>query len=390
MDGKPIQSSKEDPRRSPAPENLAPDEDQTEQVCTSSEPESDDDSDIESHSEASIQSTRSYSSLTLQHTHENNRRYADDTYFMPNDEPELTRLNIPPPPPSPTPRILDIGTGPGDWAIEMSAAHPSATIVASDLTIFDSGVGHLALPNVDFQLADARTEWTYHEPFDLIHLRGLSGAFQDWGATYAQAFAHLRPGGYIEVADADPAGDTIAFSPQYASEAGSGLGSASETPALQTYAAALRAAASAANYPRSLAHLNTDALVAAGFVDVRVLERTIPIGLWPDDMAEKSLGKMALIALLEGLEAYALRPLTAHGGYGVEEARDLCDAVRGELLAVRGLTARVRIVTARRPITFAQKRVDLLARAMERAKFLQEGVAVGDGERSGEEDRERG
>lgn len=302
---------------------------------------------------------------------------------MPNDEAELTRLNIvhqiylifldnalTTAPLPPTPRILDIGTGPGDWAIEMSAAHPTATIIASDLTVFDSGLGHLALPNVDFQLADARTEWTYHEPFDLIHLRGLSGAFQDWDAIYAQAFAHCKPGGYIEVADADPAADTIAISPLQP------CGNETQIPALRTYTAALRAAAKAAGYPRDLAHLNTDALAAAGFVDVRVLERAIPIGLWPEDVAEKTLGKMTLIALVEGLEGYAMRPLTVHGGYSVDGVRELCEAVKGELLGVAGLTARVRIVTGRKPVSFAQKRVDLLARVMARAKIVQEEVDV--------------
>ncbi|KAJ5364741.1 uncharacterized protein N7496_010454 [Penicillium cataractarum] len=371
MDDKPIQ---------PAEDILAPDENQTEHAYPNSDPESD--SDTESLNEPSIKSTRSYASLTLQHIQENGRRYANETYFMPNDEPELTRLNIvhqiylilldnalttAPLPPSPTPtRILDIGTGPGDWAIEMSAAYPTATIIASDLTVFDSGLGHLALPNVDFQLADARAEWTYHEPFDLIHLRGLSGAFQDWAAIYAQAFTHCKPGGYIEVADTDPAADTIAFSPLKRP------GSEAEIPALRKYTSALRAAAEAAGYPRDLAHLNTDALAAAGFVDVRVIERTIPIGLWPEDVAEKTLGKMTLISLLEALEGYALRPLTVHGGYTVDGVKELCQSVRGELLGVDGLTAKVRIVTGRRPVSFAQKKADLLAKVMARAKLVQE------------------
>ncbi|CEJ54792.1 hypothetical protein PMG11_01085 [Penicillium brasilianum] len=377
MDDKPIQ---------PADDELAPDENQTEHAYPNSDPESD--FDTESLNAASIKSTRSYASLTLQHIQENGRRYANEAYFMPNDEPELTRLNIvhqiylilldnaltaAPLPPSPTPaRILDIGTGPGDWAIEMSAAYPTATIIASDLTVFDSGLGHLALPNVDFQLADARTEWTYHQPFDLIHLRGLSGAFQDWNAIYAQAFTHCKPGGYIEIADADPAADTIAFSPL------NRPGSEAEVPALHKYTAALRAAAEAAGYPRDLAHLNTDALAASGFVDVRVLERTIPIGLWPEDVAEKTLGKMTLIALLEGLEGHALRPLTVHGGYTVDGVRELCEAVRGELLGVEGLTTKVRIVTGRKPVSFAQKRVDLLAKVMARAKIVQEEVERGE------------
>lgn len=289
---------------------------------------------------------------------------------MPNDDPELTRLTIvhqiylillngaltTAPLSTPNPRILDIGAGPGDWPIEMSTAHPTATIIAMDLGVFDSGLAHLSLPNVDFQLADAQSQWTYHDPFDLIHIRGLSGAFQDWNAIYNQAIAHLKPGGYIEVADADPAGDTIS-SPEAESE------SESESSHLRIYARALRAAAAEAGYPRDLGHLREEAFSAAGFVDVRVLERTIPIGLWPEDLQEKTLGKMALIALLEGLEAYGLRSLTRSGRWTLEQARELCEKVRDECLATTHLTARVRVVTGRKPVSIAMKKEEVLARA---------------------------
>ncbi|KAJ5095104.1 hypothetical protein N7532_007395 [Penicillium argentinense] len=326
---------------------------------------------------ASIKSTRSCASTTLPQIHENGRRYCSTVYFMPNDETELTRLNIThqiylilldgclttvPFNPKSTPRILDVGTGPGDWAIEMSAEFPNAEIIASDIGVFDSGLGHLSLPNVDFQLADAQSEWTYHSPFDLVHIRGLSGAFLDWGRIYRQAFAHLKPGGYIEVADSDPAGETISF----------GENTHSENSCLKEYTSTLREIAKEAGYPRDLEHLQTSALSAAGFVDVRVLERTIPIGLWPEDDQEKTLGKMALIALLEGLEAYALRPLTASGRYTSDEARQLCERVQEEVLGSSGLRITVKIVTGRRPASYAQKRQDVLARAMAKAKVIKE------------------
>ncbi|KAJ5137038.1 hypothetical protein N7448_005592 [Penicillium atrosanguineum] len=329
----------------------------------------DSDNDFEA---ASIKSTRSCSTENLQPTLENGRRYADDSYFMPNDESELTRLNIvhqiylilldgnltTAPLNTPRPRILDIGTGPGDWAIKMSAKHPTAEIIASDLGVFDSGLGHLSLPNVDFQLADAQSQWTYHEPFDLIHIRGLSGAFNDWHNIYTQALSHLKPGGYIEVADVDPAGDTIT------------MPSDLETSHLRTYAAALRAAADEAGYPRDLKHLATTALSEAGFVDVRVQERSIPIGLWPEDVREKTLGKMGLIVLLEGLEAYALRTLTRSGRWSLDEATELCEKVRGECVSATGLVARVRIVTGKKPVSFAQRREEVMARTMARIKAL--------------------
>ncbi|KAL4760272.1 class I SAM-dependent methyltransferase [Aspergillus foveolatus] len=306
----------------------------------------------------SIKSTKSFEARNIEYVLEHGRRYCNDTYFMPNDEAEQTRLNITHqmcmiifdgslinvPLVKQTARILDIGTGPGDWAIEMSAAYPSATIVATDIGVFDNGLGStIDLPNVSFQLDDARNEWTYHDPFDLIHLRGLAGAFSDWSSIYRQAFRHLVPGGYIEISDADPAADAVSF-PN------------SGDSYLNTLTSAMRSAAETTGYPRDLCHLLPSVLTAAGFVDVRVIERTIPVGTWPNDPREKTLGKMALIALLEGLEAYSLRPLTATGNWTEEGVRDLCAKVKMEILAAEKITACVKTVTARKPFSRAHLR----------------------------------
>ncbi|KAL2823996.1 S-adenosyl-L-methionine-dependent methyltransferase [Aspergillus cavernicola] len=308
--------------------------------------------------EISIKSTKSFEAQNIEYVLENDRRYCNDTYFMPNDEAEQTRLNITHqiglilldgnlinvPLVKKTPRILDIGTGPGDWAIEMSAAYPGATIIATDIGVFDNGLGStIELPNVSFQLDDARDEWTYHEPFDLIHIRSLAGAFSDWSSLYKQAFCHLTPGGYIEITDSDPAADSIAFP----NSGDSYLG---------IFASAMRSAAEATGYPRDLRHLTPNVLTDAGFVDVRVLERTIPVGLWPDDPREKTLGKMALISFLEGLEAYSLRQLTAAGNWTSEGVRDLCEKVKRELLTAGRMTCCVKTVTARKPFSRAMMR----------------------------------
>ncbi|KAL3481848.1 S-adenosyl-L-methionine-dependent methyltransferase [Aspergillus californicus] len=319
-----------------------------------------DEEDLEAVSETdsdgiSIKSTKSFEAQSIEYVLENDRRYCNDTYFMPNDEAEQTRLNITHqiglillegsltnvPLVKKNPRILDIGTGPGDWAIEMSGAYPGATIIATDIGVFDNGVGStIDLPNVSFQLDDARDEWTYHEPFDLIHLRGLAGAFSDWSSIYKQAFRHLAPGGYIEITDADPAADSVTFPD-------------SSDSYLAIFASAMRSAAEAMGHPRDLRHLLPSTLIAAGFIDVRVLERTIPIGLWPDDPREKTLGKMGLISLLEGLEAYSLRQLTAAGNWTAESVRDLCEKVKRELLTAGRMTCCVKTVTARKPFSRA-------------------------------------
>ncbi|KAL4883082.1 S-adenosyl-L-methionine-dependent methyltransferase [Aspergillus karnatakaensis] len=326
------------------------------------DPDSDTDSD-----EISIKSTKSLEAQNIEFVLENGRLYSNSEYFMPCDEAEQTRLNVAHqimlllfdgnlinvPLAKKNPRILDIGTGPGDWAIEMSAAYPSATIIATDIGVFDSGLGStIDLPNVSFQLDDARDEWTYHEPFDFIHLRGMAGAFSDWSSIYQQAFRHLTPGGYIEISDADLAADSVSIP---------GLGDSY----LSIFAAAMRSAADAAGHPRDLRHLLPSTLTEAGFVDVRVLERTTPVGLWPEEPRQKTLGKMALIAILEGLEAYSLRHLTATGNWTAEGVRDLCEKVKLEILAAGRGTCCVKTVTARKPFTRPPRKNDMLQRLMQ-------------------------
>ncbi|PWY70177.1 S-adenosyl-L-methionine-dependent methyltransferase [Aspergillus heteromorphus CBS 117.55] len=247
---------------------------------------------------------------------ENGRRYCNGTYFMPNDGPEQTRLNVihqiylilldgrltaaPVALDTPRMRILDVGTGPGDWAIEMGTAYPDAAITASEIGVFEHGLGHVGLPNVYFQLDDARDEWAYTDgPFDLIHLRGLAGAFPDWPFVCWQAFRHLAPGGYVGNADTDFSADAVT--------------SISANSYLRLFSA-LRSATDSTGYPWDMSHLGSTVLSAEGFVDVDVYEYTFPLGLGPDTPRERTLGKKALVALLEGLEAFSIRPLTATYG----------------------------------------------------------------------------
>ncbi|KAJ9266690.1 hypothetical protein DTO212C5_6226 [Paecilomyces variotii] len=328
-------------------ELLALEEEEEEETTLESSSISESESDEDS---TSIRSTRSCHKDTIEDVYENGRRYCNDTYFMPNDEAEQTRLNIAHqvylivldgeltrvPVPRGRARILDIGTGPGDWAVEMGERYPDAEIVATDISVFDIGPSSLGLPNVSFQLDDTEAEWTYHEPFDLIHLRSLSGAFRDWGSVYRQAFNHLKPGGYIEVIDADTAAGVINF-PDIRNSYFSIL------------VAAMQSAAERTGFPRNQDHLRPNLLTSIGFTAVRSTEITIPVGVWPEDPRQKTLGKMALISILEGLEAWSLRQLTDTGNWTAEEVRALCDKVKGELVKATGMTAQVRILTGRRP-----------------------------------------
>ncbi|KAK0663554.1 Secondary metabolism regulator laeA [Lasiodiplodia hormozganensis] len=102
-------------------------------------------------SSRSVHSTRSLLSTDLTHVVENGRTYPNDTYYMPCDGLEQTRLEIlhrlyltaldgalttAPLPPG-LQRVLDVGTGPGEWASQMAEQFPDAEIVAVDLAVWE-------------------------------------------------------------------------------------------------------------------------------------------------------------------------------------------------------------------------------------------------------------
>lgn len=263
---------------------------------------------------------------------------------MPNDEAEQARLNIinqvhlralknallKAPISNDINRVLDVGSGPGDWAIAMAEQYPDAEIIAMDIGVWQVGD---APENVSFQIDDAEQEWTFTEPFDLIHFRYLAGAFVSWKAVYEQAYQHLVPGGYIEVADFD-----------YGEIAG-----LVNTDYLQIWASALRSAAEMSRYPRSLAHLEPALLASIGFTQITTRVLNLPLGTWRGDHA--TAGKMLLVALLEGLEAHGLRLLTKYKKWRAEEVRDLCEKAKAELATwTTGTFFPVHIVVARKPL----------------------------------------
>lgn len=271
---------------------------------------------------------------------------------MPNDEPEQTRLSIlhqiyliilegkltkAPIKPNVT-RILDVGTGPGDWAFAIGEQYPDAEVIATDISVFDDDSDCASPPNVTFEIDDAEGEWAYQEPFDLIHFRGLSGAFSDWPGIYLQAFKHLKPGGYIEVTEFDIAGDRLRTP------------NAPPNSYLSIYMSAIRSAAEAAGYPRNMEHLRPSALSAVGFEGIQTHDIDVPVGTWPDDPLKKTLGKMTLICYLEGLEALGLRQLTRREVWTAESVRDLCDKVKAEIVHTKGASDTVRFLVARKPL----------------------------------------
>ncbi|KAF7864547.1 hypothetical protein EAF04_006679 [Stromatinia cepivora] len=301
-----------------------------------------------------VNSTRSLYDSDVVYIQQHGRVYVGD-YYMPIDEEELDRLRIihqiylqifdneltTVPLKSPT-RILDIGTGTGDWAMGMGDLWPSAEIIGTDI----AKVQPTAVPlNVFFEIDDAEEEggWTWPpNEFDLVHLRNMAGAFGNWDHIYSEAYIHLKPGGWIEIMDFD---DHKAF-----------LTFFDEGSPMRALLRDMEEAARISGRPRGVAHLQPEKLRKLGFVDVKVKEFGIPMGTWPDDKIERTIGKLWLVSALSSLEAYTLRLLTQALGWDEEEVRRRCmicgeDMRRVSLDAerARGLKTMARVLVGRKP-----------------------------------------
>lgn len=76
-------------------------------------------------------------------------------------------------------------------------------------------------------------------------------------------------------------------------------------------------------------------LRAAGFEEIHVEEREIPIGPWPGNAIENAMGRLNMLNLLEGCESWSLRLLTEKLDMPIEEVRSLVEAARRNVLDKR-------------------------------------------------------
>ncbi|KAF2004452.1 hypothetical protein P154DRAFT_43885 [Amniculicola lignicola CBS 123094] len=114
----------------------------------------------------SLKSTRTLQSEDVEFVHENGRVYGNLTNFTPCDQAEQDRLaiqhqvfvlalkgNLATTRITPfTKRILDLGTGPGNWAVAIAQKHPQVEVVGLDMAVWD-------LETTEAEAGQARVTW---------------------------------------------------------------------------------------------------------------------------------------------------------------------------------------------------------------------------------------
>lgn len=264
---------------------------------------------------------------------EHGRRYhalhSDAEYHLPNDNLEIDRLDLQhqlfrmtldgalykSPLPEDVHHVLDVGTGSGIWALEFAEEHASANVIGTDLTPVEIEPPH---PNCRFYVEDVEQDWNFDNDFDFIFARMMVIALTDWPLFFQQAYAHLKPGGWLELQDL--------VSPMPRCDDGT---APPESP-LMVWGETMRTAARPRGIDLYAADHFTSHMREAGFVDIQVQAEIWPLGRWVKEDKLKERARFAAENLLRGLEALSMSFFTKIG-WSEQRVRALIDQASAQI-----------------------------------------------------------
>ncbi|KAK8064381.1 hypothetical protein PG994_007019 [Apiospora phragmitis] len=273
----------------------------------------------------SSNASTSISSSVYNHTFENGRRYHSyrhGRYPIPNDDLEQSREDMK------HAMMLEMTDGKlfyapiGDYPRRSSTSargpasgplkFPSAEVMGIDL----SPIQPVWLPpNVKFLIDDCEDEWLNGDGWDLVHFRTMSAVLKNVPKMCEQAFANLKPGGWVEWQElhAWMQCDDGTMPPH--------------DPAFDFYKL-FQQAFRRIGCDTALAANLDGPLRDAGFTNIQCVVKKIPVGQWARDKKLRLAGWYLRTAIHEVLPALCGKPLSVLGLNEVERELWRAAAVR--------------------------------------------------------------
>ncbi|SPJ83525.1 uncharacterized protein FTOL_10100 [Fusarium torulosum] len=188
-------------------------------------------------------------------------------------------------------RVLDLGTGTGIWAIELSDQYPRMHVQGLDFNMIQPKmIPRTMAPPKPFDLEGS---WdTIDRNWDFMHVRTLFGSIQNWPDLYKKMMMHLKPGrGCMEQVEID-------WAPQCDDD------SLPTDSALSQWASKLLDAMDQYGRPMRVNPEKTrQQLALAGFVDISETVIRACFNPWPEDITEKEAARWFNAGLSSGLTA---------------------------------------------------------------------------------------
>ncbi|KAH8696830.1 S-adenosyl-L-methionine-dependent methyltransferase [Phaeosphaeriaceae sp. PMI808] len=211
--------------------------------------------------------------------------------------------------------VLDVGCGTGIWSIEFADEHPSARILGTDLSPIQPAQ---VPPNCEFLIDDCEQDWIFHNQFDYIHTRALVAAVKNWDRFMQQAYANLKPGGYLECQE-------LAFPLQCMDP-----GVTAENSPLVRWSNLFVEAAKKIDLDATGPRHFTSPLREAGFVDINLKTYKWPVGKWAKGPKFKLLGRFVFEDLMDWLPSSSLGLFTRVLKWTREEVEVFLSECRAE------------------------------------------------------------
>ncbi|KAJ8584731.1 S-adenosyl-L-methionine-dependent methyltransferase [Rhizopogon salebrosus TDB-379] len=221
-------------------------------------------------------------------------------------------------------RALDLGTGTGNWPMDMARAFPNVKIYGVDIVPIATRQPE---PNVQFEIHDITQRFRWRDGvMDFIHARNIDLAVTNYPALLQEVARLLRPGGLFFSGEI---GRSIEFAPNFPSDL------AHQAPRAWYFYDRI-------NHFLTLRHLNPIADRIPHFIQhsqqftVPIIQTFhIPIGDWHQDPVMKRVGRK----YLAGLKVFAenLKPMLRETDMTRHDIDALVSGFVQEIENVRGL-----------------------------------------------------
>jgi len=164
------------------------------------------------------------------------------------------------------------------------------------------------------------SDWLWEEDsFDLVHIRYMFSAIQDWPRLLSQAHATLKPGGWVEVTEMDiiPTSDDGTVTADYK---------------LVQYFDILKRAARGKGFNLEVAPYIKEMVSRAGYQNVVENIYKLPLGPWAVDRELRMVGLYHREQFLDGLQGIIIKYLVAVEHWLPQEVEVFLASVRSQIM----------------------------------------------------------